>query len=310
MRDLYVGSALQLQVTWTVSETPTDPTTVALEIQDPSGNKATYSYGDTDGLVTKSSTGVYAFLLSFDEAGWWTYEWNATGAVVAKQPGKVYVNQEQIDTDTGGIDYTVVKSYATLSDYKAWITARGGDVSTDYGDDDVIQMLLESTSAYIDRQTGRRFYSDVDDGTYYYQANDLGMKVRLPDFASITSVSVDFINNRSYTILTISTDYDLLPDNYSSENLPINGIEISPLNTYGYFPTQRRGVKIVGKKGWPVIPKDIQETTLSIAQNLYGSRTGQTSGGKVTVTAAGVVIRPEDVPGFAQKIIEHYRNYL
>lgn len=200
--------------------------------------------------------------------------------------------------------------YATLEDYKSWIVSRGGEIAEDGSDDAVILTLLSAVSRYIERQTGRRFYSDSVDGTYYFQAKN-SQSVRLPDFASITSVSVDYSNNRSYTTLTVSTDYDLVPDNYSADGVPINGLEISPLSTsYGYFPTQRKGIKIVGKKGWPAVPDDIEEAVLSISQNLYGSRSGQTSSGKITVTAAGVVIRPEDVPAFAAKIISHYRNYL
>ena len=67
-------------------------------------------------------------------------------------------------------------------------------------------------------------------------------------------------------------------------------------------------MQVIGKPGWPVTPKDIQDATLTIAQSLNGARSGQTSAGKMTVTAAGIVIRPEDVPAFAQKIIESYRS--
>jgi hypothetical protein len=55
---------------------------------------------------------------------------------------------------------------------------------------------------------------------------------------------------------------------------------------------------------------NIKNACLSIAQSVYGARSGQTSGGKITVTAAGVVIRPEDVPPFAADIIENYRKQV
>ena len=57
---------------------------------------------------------------------------------------------------------------------------------------------------------------------------------------------------------------------------------------------------------WNVQP-EIHEAALMIVQNMYAAKIGQpTSVGKVTVTAAGVVIRPEDIPSMAQKIIDSY----
>ena len=53
---------------------------------------------------------------------------------------------------------------------------------------------------------------------------------------------------------------------------------------------------------WNVQP-EIKQTVLNISQSLYQSRSGQVAAGKVSVTAAGVVIRPEDVPSMSQKTI-------
>jgi len=200
----------------------------------------------------------------------------------------------------------ITNGYATLAEYKAYISMRGlsGSVGTDTSDDTIIENFVEGVSRYIDRETGRRFYADSSDTVYYYQAKD-SETVTLPDFASITTVAADFNNARSYTALT-SNDYDFLPDNYTAEGLPINGLALSPLSSY-YFPVQRRGIKITGKRGWLAVPDDIREACLVIVENVYSSRSGQVSQGRVTVTAAGVVIKPEDVPTFAQMIIKHYR---
>ena len=48
----------------------------------------------------------------------------------------------------------------------------------------------------------------------------------------------------------------------------------------------------------------IRDATLAITHRAYANRTGQASSGSVTVTGAGVVIRPEDVPAKAQKTID------
>lgn len=52
----------------------------------------------------------------------------------------------------------------------------------------------------------------------------------------------------------------------------------------------------------------VRAATLAITQSVYTARTGQVSGGKMTVTGAGVVIRPEDVPPMAQAVINSLRR--
>lgn len=54
--------------------------------------------------------------------------------------------------------------------------------------------------------------------------------------------------------------------------------------------------------------EDIKSAVLGIVGNMYSNRSGQATGGKITITAAGVVIRPEDVPPLAQKVIDAYRR--
>lgn len=204
----------------------------------------------------------------------------------------------------------IANSYATLAEYKTWISSRGldGSVGADVSDDSVIEILLEAASRYIDRETGKRFYLNANDETRYYTpADDEYYEVKIDPLGVLTSVSVDYTGLRSYTLLT-ATDYDLLPANAALDNFPYTCIAINTLLSTEYFPEYRNAVKVIGKFGWPTTPKDIQEACLSIAQNLNGARSGQTSGGNITITAAGVVIRPQDVPAFAQKIINSYRT--
>jgi hypothetical protein len=75
------GDLVRLTATFTVSSAVTDPTTITLKVQDPSGNEATYTYALAQ--VTKVSTGVYRYDLTIDEAGYWTWRWAGTGTVVA-----------------------------------------------------------------------------------------------------------------------------------------------------------------------------------------------------------------------------------
>jgi hypothetical protein len=61
---------------------------------------------------------------------------------------------------------------------------------------------------------------------------------------------------------------------------------------------------------WNVQP-EIKMATLMTVQSIYSERSGQpTSSGKVTVTAAGVVIRPEDIPSAAQAIVQSFTRIV
>jgi hypothetical protein len=207
---------------------------------------------------------------------------------------------------------TIVNGYATLAEYKAWIATRGlaGTVGTDASDDTVIEILIEAASRYLDRETGKRFYlPSTDETRYYMPSEDEQMEVRTDPLGSVTSVSVDYSGTRSYVLLA-SSEYDLLPINAVLDGYPFTSIAINSLVSGAYFPNNRNSVKVVCKAGYPAIPADIKEACLSIAQSLYGARSGQSAGGRMTVTAAGVVIRADDVPSFAQRVIVHYRSWV
>ena len=205
---------------------------------------------------------------------------------------------------------TITSGYATLNEYKAWIAVRGlsGSVGTDTSDDASIEILIEGASRYLDRETGRKFYADSADVTRYYSTDDSEC-VKIDDLsAAPTSVAIDQSGTRSYTIISAAS-YDLMPFNALADGFPYNEIRIAPSSLY-FFPTFLKGVQVIGKIGFPSVPTDIKEACLAIAQNTYAARSGQSGGGRITVTNAGVVIRPEEVPAMAQKIISHYRNYL
>lgn len=92
--NLHVGDAIQLKVIFTVSGTNTDPTTIALEVRDPSGTTDTYTYAAAQ--ITKDATGKFSKIITFDEAGWWVYEWTGTGAVIAVEGNRILVKAQLI----------------------------------------------------------------------------------------------------------------------------------------------------------------------------------------------------------------------
>jgi hypothetical protein len=200
-------------------------------------------------------------------------------------------------------------AYASLAEFKAYATVRGGVTAVDAGDDAVIEDILKSASRYIDVTTGRRFWYNAVDETRYYTPNESGF-LFVDDLAMTpTTLKTDSSYDRTYATTIATTDYDLEPDNALLDGQPYTMIEMSPHATE-YFPIWRRGVQIVGKFGFPVVPSDIKGACLGIALNIYQNRSGQSNAGNVTVTAAGVVIRPQDVPAWAQLAINKYRRLI
>ena len=200
----------------------------------------------------------------------------------------------------------ITNGYCTLAEFHDYASARGANVGTDASDDTVIEDIIETVSRYIDGETGRVFFVSSSDETRYYTP-ELSTRVWVDDLVSITTIKSDDDLDRSYPQTISSTDYDLMPENAALKGWPYTHIQI-PSHSDAYFATATKGVQIVGKFGFPSVPHDIRGATLSIAWNVYQGRVGQSTGGDVTVTGAGVVIRPKDVPALARATIDHYRR--
>lgn len=200
-------------------------------------------------------------------------------------------------------------AYATLAEFKLYASARGGTAATDANDDSVIEDILKTASRYIDGVTRRRFYQNTNDETRYYTpiADDI---LFIDDLAAApTSIKTDTTYDRTYATTIASSDYDLEPSNALLDGQPYTRVDIAPLSPH-YFPEFSRSVQIVGKFGFPFVPSDIKGACLGISLNVYQNRSGQSSAGNVSVTAAGVVIRPQDVPGWALQAINKYRRLI
>jgi len=202
----------------------------------------------------------------------------------------------------------ITNGYATLAEAKYYMTSRGLTMSVDTNEDTVIEDLIEAASRYIDKATGRKFWVDTNDTTRYYTTDDPEV-VFIDDYSSITSVTIDYAEDRTYSVILAATDWDAHPFNATTDGVPITWLKITPNAAYS-FTTVDRGVKIIGKTGWAAVPDAIKTACLGIVQNAYSDRSGQASAGNVTVTSAGVVIRPQDVPAFAAEIIKSFRRMV
>ena len=86
-----LGQRVRCAVTFTVSSTNTDPTTVKAKVKDPSGTVTTYTYG-TDAALVKDATGQYHLDVDTDENGEWHFRFEGTGACTAVEESSFYVH--------------------------------------------------------------------------------------------------------------------------------------------------------------------------------------------------------------------------
>ena len=191
--------------------------------------------------------------------------------------------------------------YCVLAD----ITGPKDITSIDAADDTRIEGYITSASRFIDEYAGHRFYVNSSDETRVYTAED-GSCVQVDDLVSVTTLKIDVDLDRVYEYTLATTDYDLLPGNAALKGKPYTRIEVAPAGLYS-FPTQAKGVQVVGKFGYPAVPADIKQACIMITIRLYQNRFGQNVDGPATITAAGVVITPSDIPSDALKILNLYK---
>lgn len=116
---------------------------------------------------------------------------------------------------------TSENAYATLEDYKNYVTARNQTPSTGDADDDVIEMLLDAASRYIDSETQRTFYPSVQ--ARYFDVPDGRELIVDEDLLEVLSIT-----NGGASLA--STEYNLVPRNYS----PAYGIKITDVSAYAW----------------------------------------------------------------------------
>jgi len=272
-------------------------------------------------------------------------------------------------------------SYATLAEYKDYVTARGQTPNTDATDDTLVESLLESASRYIDDETGRVFYP-------YIQARyfDVPQDRELPLDEDLLEV-ITLTNGDSATMS--ASEYHLVPKNiYPAYGLKITDISsymwqsnaqgslenaVSVLAIWGYrqkynvsgwkaggalgaaisttsgtSATMTVGHTLLTGQTWRIgneiltgsassdaltIERGFNGSTaathdngttvyywqpetgaknavLEIANSAYHRRFGRSTSDSVTVTAAGVVISPRDVPAQARAFIYSHRSII
>lgn len=241
-----------LSNTFSVSGTPTDPTTVALVVTTPAGVATTYTYALAE--VTKTGTGIYTKDIACTEDGTWQYVWTGTGSAADVVAGTWTVFGTELQ-----------RRYCSLEELKS----RAGITGT--GDDFEISLAIESASRWIDGYCDRRFWRGTDTRTY--ESRSLYC-VDVDDLVSVTTLKTDASGDGTFETTWTTADYQLRPVNPNAAPEPRPYTSIRAVGSYTfpmvYGYTQRTDlVQVVGVFGWPASPLAVKQAALILSADLF-----------------------------------------
>ncbi len=213
--------------------------TVSLSVTAPDGTTSAPS-------VTHAGTGVYSATVSVSQSGTWFYTWTVSGAVTAVDSGQFTAANP------------APPAYATLTELKTTLRI------TDSTDDVELQAKLLAASRRVDRDCGRRFWSDRTTSSRIYTPHHEEL-LPVNDIATSTGLVVEV--GRASTWTTVASNaYDLLPENAEADSRAIEVLT----RVLGYWPMwglQR--VRVTARWGWPAVPEEIKNAAILLAARLF-----------------------------------------
>jgi hypothetical protein len=200
-------------------------------------------------------------------------------------------------------------------DLLAAVTVTNGDTNT----------IASTEWYYLPRNRQPRFAIVLEaNSTYYWETNSAGEDEYVISVAGYWGYHDQYTQRGWYAASTIAEDLDISETAWDVANgkaySPGQLVKVD--NELSIIASISSNVLTVVQRGengstaavhtsgatlyrWKPM-ESIRQATLLIAQSIYMSRTGQVGGGRMSVTASGVVIRPEDVPPSAQATLDKY----
>lgn len=299
-----LGDTILLSETFTVNGTQTDPTTVSLLVQDPSGAQTTYTYAGAQ--VVRVSAGAYQYELAVPVTGTWSYRWTGTGAAPGVGEGEFGV----YDLVAGDSTATPAGSLASVNEYKAFV----GQDFADTSQDAMIRLWLAAASTAIQVYTRREFISALGTGTRNFEVRSTGyVSFRRYDLQSASLVAIDTEGTDGVTATTIDpSQYMLLPVDapdgvYTS--LRFYTFSVGPILRQVYGVS--RQVSVTGTWGYPAVPADVKRAALLCARDWklgYSDSYSETLAPRMNdeITTG----RADNIPAPARLLLDPYRKVL
>lgn len=188
-------------------------------------------------------------------------------------------------------------SYATVAEFKSYITGLTGGVQASFTSDEdtLLQTFLDEATAEIERATGRKFAPTESQTRYYREDAVDGDTLHLDtDFLSVTSLT----NGDGTTIS--SGNYWLIPDNRDAKT------DIKLKSGYVWaFDTDGR-VTVAGTTGFSTTaPADIKRVTKRLAYFYWLKRAAS---GETTFQGEGTATQAAEYPADIMKVLKRYKR--
>jgi hypothetical protein len=198
-------------------------------------------------------------------------------------------------------------SYATLADFKSYISEMTGGIQSTYSaaENTVLQQFLDQADAEIESYTNRSFGQGANNHTHYYTVNDISDDTLYLD---ADLVSVTTLTNGDGTVIS-SSDYWLLPMNASVTGQ--NGYDgsfwgIKLKSTHQWqTPTDGR-ISLNGRWGFMQgVPVDVVRCAMRIAY-WYWTKRNQT--GASDVAGEQITQQSDSYPLDVRIVLERYKR--
>jgi hypothetical protein len=287
-----------LQMTFKVSGTPTDPSTISCVITDPDGLAVTHTFGGAAPAdITRISTGLYQLLVPSTKVGLWGFVWIGTGAASDIQAGTWTVNPTS----------TINQFYTSVEELKDRLQI------TDTASDMQLALAVQAAARAIEGFTGRFFWKVAETRTYQpYSIYELP----IDDLVSITALNVDYDGDGIYETPWVQhTDYELqighdeFNANVTGEARPFTLVRSVNASGGGrFFPfiwpySKWDRIQIIGTWGWPAVPFGIKQAAVQVASEFFKLK--DSPFGLVGTSEFGVVRVPKVNP-YIQKLLTPY----
>ena len=244
--------------TFSVSGTPTDPSTVSVVVTDPEGNQTTYTYAAEQ--ITCTSAGVYQLNVECTTDGLWSYVWIGTGTAADVVAGTWTVFPDAVQ-----------HWYTSPEQLKSRLGI------TDTADDFEISLSVQAAAASIEEFTGRFFWNETGVRTY---RNISIYDVEIDDLVSITQLATDTTGDGTYDTVWNSGQYQLEVTQHiynqtaKGEWWPYTKIQALGVPGGLYLPyvwawSHQDRVQVTGTFGWLQVPVLVRQASLMLAADLF-----------------------------------------
>jgi hypothetical protein len=248
------------QATFTVNNTPTDPTTLVVRIKAPDGTVTviTENTPATPTLpIVRASAGVFKHSgISLNDAGYWFVRFEGTGAVVATEEHEAIVDPSEFYESA----QLGTRALVGLAETKDWLQQQNIDTSNDLE----IARVIVDVSDRFHQEAQREFKAlGTNPQTRLFAVDEIGiayMEVNIGDATSITTVEI--LDNDWATVLeTVSSG------NYQARPLirepwePIRRLKLSHVNGVRWLRSDYL-VRVTGSFGFPSVPGNVRQAVL------------------------------------------------